>query len=183
MLKIIAIGAAVVVGIIAVVLAYAATRPDRFQIQRSTSIRASADRIFPLINDLRAFNSWNPFEKKDPNGKGTYAGPPSGAGAGYAFESTQAGTGRLEIVDIAAPSRVTMRLIMLKPLHADNRVDFTLEPQGDATRVTWAMDGQVPFVGKVIHLFVDMDKMVGWDFEAGLADLKALTEKSSSPMG
>jgi len=181
MLKIVIIGGAAVVVIVAAVLAYAATRPDRFQIRRSTTIRASADRIFPLINDLRAFNSWNPFEKKDPNGKGTYSGPPSGTGAGYAFDSAKAGTGRLEIVDVAAPSRVTMRLTMVKPMNADNRVDFTLERQGDTTRVTWAMDGQVPFIGKVFHMFCDVDRMVGSDFEAGLADLKTVAEKSPSP--
>jgi hypothetical protein len=180
MFKILTIGAAVIAVIIAVVLAYAATRPDRFQVRRSTSITASADKIFPLINDLRAFNTWNPFDKKDPNIKGTYSGPSSGKGASYGFESTKAGTGSIEIVDIAPASRVTMRLIMIKPIAADNRVEFTLEPQGGTTRVTWEMDGEAPFVGKVIHLIFNMDKMVGKDFEAGLADLKALAERSSS---
>lgn len=171
----------IVIGVIAVVvvavLAYAATRPDRFEVQRSASIRASADRIFPLINDLRTFNTWNPFDKKDPSIKGTYSGPESGKGAAYAFESSQAGTGRIEIADVAAPSRVTMRLTMTKPLAADNRVQFILQPQGDTTRVTWAMDGDVPFVGKLIHLFIDMDRMVGQEFAAGLAELKARAER------
>jgi Polyketide cyclase / dehydrase and lipid transport len=183
MLKIITIGAAVVAVFIAVVLAYAATQPDRFQVQRSTDIKASADKIFPLINDLRTFNTWNPFDKKDPSIKGSYGGPASGKGASYAFESAKAGTGSIEIVDTAPPSKVTMKLIMSKPIAADNRVQFTLEPQGSTTRVTWAMDGQVPFVGKVIHLILNIDKMAGGEFEAGLADLKALTEKSSSPAG
>jgi carbon monoxide dehydrogenase subunit G len=183
MLKIITIGAAVVASIIAVVLAYAAARPDRFQVQRSTRIQASPEKIFPLINDLHTFNTWNPYEKKDPNIKGTYSGSPSGKGAGYDFESAKAGTGRIEITETAPPAKVTMRLTMIKPLHADNRVEFTLEPQGDATRVTWTIDGQVPFLGKVIHLIFDMDKMVGQDFEAGLADLKATAERSSSPTG
>jgi carbon monoxide dehydrogenase subunit G len=169
--------------IIAAVLAYAATGPDRFQVRRSTSIKASADAIFPRINDLHAFNSWNPFDKKDPNTKGTYSGPASGKGASYGFESSKTGTGSIEIVDAAPPSRITMKLTMIRPIAADNRVEFTLEPQGDTTRVTWAMDGGVPFVGKVIHLIFNMDKMVGQDFEAGLADLKALSEKTSSPTG
>jgi Polyketide cyclase / dehydrase and lipid transport len=177
MLKIVTIGAGVLGVIVAAVLAYAATRPDRFEVQRSTSIRASAERIFPLINDLRTFNTWNPFDKKDPNMKGTYSGPESGKGAAYAFESSQAGTGRIEIADAAPPSRVTMRLTMMKPLAADNRVQFILQPQGDTTRVTWAMDGDVPFIGKLIHLFVDMDRMVGQEFAAGLAALKAKAEQ------
>jgi hypothetical protein len=179
MIKILMVGAAVIAAIVVVVLAYAAMQPDRFQIQRSTSIKASADKIFPLINDLHAFNTWNPFDKKDPNIKGAYSGPASGKGARYGFESSKTGTGSIEIVDTASPSRVTMRLTMIKPIAADNRVVFILEPQGDATRVTWAMDGEVPFVGKVIHLIFSMDKMVGRDFEAGLADLKTLAQRSS----
>ena len=179
MLKIITVGAAAVASIIAIVLVYAATRPDRFRVQRSTSIQASAEKIFPLITNLRTFNTWNPYEKKDPNIKGTYSGSPSGTGAGYDFESTKAGTGRIEITEITPPSKITMKLTMIKPLHADNRVEFTLEPQGDATRVTWAMDGQVPFVGKVIHLIFVM-AVVGREFQAGGADLNAPAERSSS---
>jgi carbon monoxide dehydrogenase subunit G len=183
MLKFITIAAAVIAVVIAVVVAYASTQPDRFQVKRSTNIKAPADKIFPLINDLRTFNSWNPFDKNDPNTKGSYSGPASGKGAGYAFEGGKSGSGTIEIVDTAPPSRVTMNLIMIKPLHADNRVDFTLEPEGEMTRVTWAMDGEVPLVGKVLHLFINMDKMVGGEFEAGLADLKTLAEKSSPPTG
>jgi hypothetical protein len=180
MLKFLVIGAAVVAAVIVVVLAYAATRPDRFAVHRSTSINASASRIFPLIEDLRAFNTWNPFDKKDPNMKGTYSGTPSGKGARYAFKSSKAGTGSIEIVDTMPDSRVTMKLTMIKPIKADNRVIFTLEPQGNTTHVTWSMDGDVPFVGKVIHLIFNMDKMVGGDFDAGLAQLKTLAESSPS---
>ena len=179
MIKVIAISTVIIVVIVAAVLAYAATLPDRFQVQRSLSIRASADTIFPLINDLQVFNTWNPFDKHDPNIKGTYSGPTSGVGAGYGFESKTAGTGSLEIVDTVPPSRVTMRLVMTKPIAADNRVTFTLEPAGNATRVTWAMEGGVPFVGKLIHLVINMDKMVGKNYEAGLADLKDLAERSA----
>ena len=178
MFKILTIGAVLVAVMIGAVLAYASTLPDRFQVQRALSIRAAPDRIFPLINDLHAFNTWNPFDKKDPNIKGSYSGPASGAGATYAFESRMTGSGRIEIVDAAAASKVTMRLLMIKPIAADNRVTFMLEPEGEATRVTWAMDGGVPFVGKLIHLVINMDKMVGNDFESGLADLKALAERS-----
>jgi hypothetical protein len=180
MLKALVIGVAVIAAIVAIVLAYAATQPDRFEVARSTRIKAPANKIFPLINDLHAFNTWNPFEKKDPNIKGTYSGPSSGKGASYAFESSKAGTGVIEIVETEPASRITMKLNMIKPIRADNRVVFTLEPEGEATRVTWAMDGGVPLVGKVIHLIFNMDKMVGRDFEAGLAELRTLTERSAA---
>jgi hypothetical protein len=183
MLKIITTVAAAAAVLVIAIVAYAATRPDRIHIQRSMSIKASADTIFPMINDLRAFNTWNPFDKKDPNIKGTYTGPQRGKGAGYAFDSGTAGTGTIEIVDTAPAKRVTMKLVMTKPMHADNRVEFTLEPEGDLTRVTWAMDGEVPFLGKVLSVFCNMDTMVGQEFEAGLADLKTLMEKSSVPTG
>jgi len=172
-------GAAVIVALVVIIFLYALTQPDRFEVRRSASIKASSDTIFPLINNLHAFNTWNPFDKRDPNIKGSYAGPDSGNGASYAFESSKSGTGRVEIVEAVPSSKVIMRLTMIKPIAADNRVAFTLQPEGDTTRVTWAMDGEVPFAGKIIHLVFNMDKMMGRDFEAGLADLRLLAEKSS----
>lgn len=162
---------------IAVLLAFAATRPDRFRIARSQSIAAPADRIFPLIDDLRAMNTWNPFDKQDPGIKGIYSGPARGPGAAYDFASRKAGTGRIEIVDTDPPGRVTMRLRMVKPMAADNRVVFTLEPDAGATRVTWAMDGESRLAGKVMDVLTNCDRMVGSTFERGLTDLKALAEK------
>ncbi|MBO0758694.1 MAG: SRPBCC family protein [Bradyrhizobiaceae bacterium] len=179
MLKLLIAGVAVVVVLAVITFVFALAQPDRFEVRRSTDIKAPAEAIFPLINNLHAFNTWNPFDKRDPNIKGTYAGPDSGNGASYSFESSKSGTGSVEIVEAMPSSKVIMRLTMIKPIAADNRVAFTLEPEGDTTRVTWAMDGGVPFAGKIIHLVFNMDKMVGRDFEAGLADLKALAEKSS----
>jgi len=180
MFKPIKVTAIIVAAAIAVVLAYAATRPDRFQVQRSTSISASAEKIFPLINDLRGLSSWNPFVKKDPASKGTYSESPAGKGAAYAFEGGKGGSGRIEIVETSPPALVIMQLAMSKPIAADHRIAFTLEPQGNTTRVTWAMDGQVPFAGKVMHLFFDAERMVGREFEDGLADLKSLAERSAA---
>ena len=179
MFTLLIVGAAVFVALAVLIFAYALTQPDRFEVRRSTDVAASAEAIFPLINNLRSFKTWNPFDKRDPNIKGTYAGPDSGSGASYAFESRVSGTGRVEIVEALPSSKVIMRLTMIKPIAADNRVAFTLQPEGDTTRVTWAMDGEVPFVGKIIHLVCSMDKMVGGEFEAGLADLRAMAEKSS----
>ena len=175
MLKI--IGVAIVI-LVAGVLLHAANKPDTFRVERSVSIQALPERIFPLINDLRAFNTWNPYEKKDPNLKGRYSGPSSGKGAGYAFDGNRdVGKGSIEILESSAPSRVTMRLSMVEPFTIQNLVDFTLAPSGGVTHVTWAMQGPAPFLAKIIHVFIDMDRMVGTDFEAGLASLKAIAEK------
>jgi len=180
MLKAIAIGAGVVVGGILVLVAL---RPDTFQVRRSATIKAKPEQIFPLINDLHRFNTWNPFDKKDPNLKGSYSGPESGKGATYAFDGNKnVGKGSIEILDSAPASKVTMALHMLEPFRVDNRVDFTLKPalgpEAGATEVTWAMQGAVPYFAKIIHLFVNMDRMVGTEFEAGLASLKTIAEKT-----
>jgi len=175
MFKIIGIIVAIAV---AAVLLFAANKPDSFRVERRASIQASPDRIFPLINDLRAFNTWNPFEKKDPNLKGRYSGPASGKGARYAFDGNKdVGKGSIEILESSPPSRVAMRLSMVEPFEVQNLVEFTLVPNGGATNVTWAMQGPAPYLAKIIHVFIDMDKMVGKDFEAGLASLKAAAEK------
>jgi uncharacterized protein YndB with AHSA1/START domain len=162
---------------IGAILVLAAMKPDTFSVVRTTEIKAPPEKIFPLIDDLHQFNTWNPYEKKDPDIKGTYSGPASGKGAAYAWESKEVGTGSMEITDTVAPSRVALKLDFVKPFEAHNAVEFTLVPKGDATEVTWAMSGPVPFMAKIMHVLVNMDRMVGTDFETGLANLKALAEK------
>jgi len=175
MIKTIAI---VVLVLIGAVLVFAATRPDSFSVRRAASIKAPPEKIFPLINDFSRWGGWSPYEKKDPAMKRSFSGPAAGKGAVYAWQGNKdVGQGRMEIADAAAPSRVTLKLDFVKPFEAHNTVDFTLEPKGDATDVTWAMNGPMPFISKVVCLFVDMDSMVGKDFEAGLANLKAIAEK------
>jgi len=161
----------------ALLIVVVARRPDRFEIVRSTMVAAGPDRIFPLIDDLRAFNGWNPFVKRDPDITGAYAGPPAGQGARYEFAGRKSGTGCVEITDSTPGRAVGIRLLMVKPLKCDNRIDFTLEPSSGGTRVSWAMSGPQTLMGKCIGLIIDMDKMVGGDFERGLADLEALAEK------
>jgi hypothetical protein len=173
MFKIIAIA---VVAVLAVLLIYAATRPDAFRVERSASIKASPENIFALINNLHDFNTWNPYEKKDPSIKGSYHGPSGGPGAAYAWESEKVGVGSMEITASSAPSRVAMKLDFVKPFEAHNIVEFTLQPQGDATQVTWAMHGPSPYMSKLMGIFFNMDKMIGTDFEAGLANLKRAAE-------
>jgi len=175
MLKIIAI---VIVVIIAGVLGFAATKPDTFTVQRATTIQAPPDKIFAFINDFRRWDVWSPWEKKDPMMKRTYVNAMSGKGAIYAWDGNKdVGQGSMEITDSVAPSKVVLKLDFVKPFEGHNTVEFTLEPKGDATAVTWAMQGPTPFIGKIIHVFINMDSMVGADFEAGLANLKAAAEK------
>jgi hypothetical protein len=131
-----------------------------------------------MISDFRNWAAWSPYEKKDPAMKKTYSGAPSGQGAIYEWDGDKnVGRGRIEITDASVPSRVALNLDMLAPFKAHNVVEFTLEPKGEFTTVTWAMNGRVPFFAKVLHVFFDMDRMVGQDFEAGLASLKAVAEK------
>jgi hypothetical protein len=179
MVKTIAVVAVLLlVVVLGVVLAYAATRPDVFRVQRTASIKAPPDRIFPLINDFRRWSSWSPYERKDPAMKKTYSGAAAGTGAVYAWEGDRSvGSGRIEIADTAPPNRIAIKLDMIKPFAAHNRVEFMLEPKGESTEVTWAMNGHTPYLAKIMHVFLDMDRMVGRDFEAGLASLKALAEK------
>lgn len=174
MLKIILIA---VVVLVAAVLAYAATKPDTFRVQRSASIKAPPERIFPLINDYRNWAAWSPYEKKDPAMKRTFGVTTAGKGATYSWEGNKdVGQGGMEIQDSVPSSKVTIKLDFLKPFEAHNIVDFTLQPEGDATKVTWEMHGPAPYFSKVMQVFISMDKMVGTDFEAGLASMKTVAE-------
>jgi Polyketide cyclase / dehydrase and lipid transport len=178
MLKIVGIVVAVIVVGIAGILALAATKPDTFRVQRAASIKAPPEKIFPFLNDLHNFASWSPYEKKDPAMKRTHSGAPSGKGAVYEWDGDKnVGAGRLAIANASPPSKVTLNLDMFRPLEAHNMVVFTLEPKGESTNVTWAMDGKVPYIAKIVHVFLNVDKMVGQDFEAGLANLKTVAEK------
>lgn len=168
----------VVIVTIAAILLFAATRPDTFQVQRAATIKAPPDKIFAQINDFNRWREWSPWEKKDPAMKRTQGATSSGVGATYAWDGNKdVGQGSMTIVESVAPSRVAINLDFVKPFEAHNRVEFTLESRGDATQVTWTMRGPVPYISKIIHLFFDIDRMVGGDFEAGLAGIKAIAEK------
>jgi len=175
MLKTIAL---VIVVAIAGVLIFAATKPDTFAVQRSTSIKAPPDRIFPLINDFKRWDAWSPWEKKDPAMKRSYGPTTSGKGAHYAWEgNNDVGQGSMDITESVPPSKVALKLDFVKPFEGHNVVEFTLIPKGESTDVTWSMSGPAPFMSKVMQVFVNMDRMIGKDFEAGLASLKAAAEK------
>lgn len=177
MLKI--IGIVVLVALVAVLI-LAATKPDTFRVQRSASIKAPPERIFALINDFHRWGVWSPWEKKDPAMKRTFGGNDSGIGATYAWEGNKdVGKGSMEIVESSPSSKIRIKLDFLSPFEAHNTATFTLEPQGDATSVVWVMDGPAIFITKLMQVFFNMDKMVGKDFEAGLADLKTAAESGS----
>lgn len=168
----------VVVVLIGALLAYAATRPDTFRVERAAVIKAPPAKVFALIDDFHQWAGWSPWEKLDPSMKRSHSGAASGKGAVYAWEGNgDVGAGRMEILETTAPSRVLIRLDFIKPFEARNTAEYTLRPEGEATRVTWAMYGPAPFVSKLMQVFVSMDAMIGKDFEQGLANLKALAER------
>jgi hypothetical protein len=168
----------VIAVIVAAVLIFAATRPDDFRIQRSATIKAPPDKIFGFINDFHKWSTWSPWEKLDPNLKRTYSGAEKGLGAIYEWEGNKkVGQGRMEITQASPPQKLVIKLDFIRPFSANNTAEYTLESQGDSTTITWAMLGKQPFMFKVMSLFMSMDKMVGKDFEAGLANLKGLAEK------
>ena len=168
----------VVLAVVAV-LVLAATKPDNFRVQRSARIDAPPERIFPFINDFHRWTAWSPYEKKDPGMKRSYSGTESGRGSVYEWAgNSTVGSGRMEIVESSAPSRVAIKLDFLKPFEGHNIATFAMEPAGGATQVTWTMDGPTPFIGKIMHVFINMDRMVGTDFEAGLANLKTAAEQA-----
>ncbi|CAG1009076.1 hypothetical protein BURK1_03613 [Burkholderiales bacterium] len=168
----------VVLGVVlfAAVVVLAMRKPDTFSVRRTASIEAPPERIAAHIADFKRWIDWSPFEKLDPAMRRAFSGPAAGKGSVYAWEGRgKVGAGRMEIAE-ASPSRITILLDFEKPIEGRSIAAFTLEPRGDATEVTWSMDGPNPFVAKVMQVFVDTEAMLGRDFEAGLADLKAAAE-------
>ena len=164
--------------VVAALLIYAATKPDSFRIERTTTIKATPEKIFPLINDFHQWEAWSPWEKIDPALKRTYSGASSGKGAVYEWSGNKdIGQGRMEIVESTLPTKVALKLDFITPFEAHNMVEFVLVPQGDSTTVTQAMYGPSPYISKLMSLVFSMEKMVGGKYEEGLASLKSLAEK------
>ena len=174
MLKIIAM---VVVAIVIAVLVTAALMPNTFRVERSALIQAPPQRIFEQINDFQRWRAWSPYEKLDPAMTRQIDGAAQGVGATYRWDGNdKAGAGRMEIVQATPGSNVTIQLDFSRPMEAHNIAEFTLVPEGDATRVTWSMHGPQPYLGKLFGLVFNLDRMIGKDFEEGLQNLKRLTE-------
>jgi hypothetical protein len=178
MLEVIYIILSLIVLFITVVLILAAMKPDTFRVERSATINAAPEAIFPIVNDFHRWIEWSPWEKLDPNLKRTHGGPEQGTGATYAWEGNKkAGKGQMTITESAPASQIALKLDFEKPFEAHNNVEFTFTRQTDATHVNWAMHGQQPFLFKVMTVFMSMDKLVGKDFERGLVSLKSLAEE------
>ncbi|HEY3699848.1 MAG TPA: SRPBCC family protein [Spongiibacteraceae bacterium] len=168
----------IIVAIIVVILILAATKPDNFVIQRSLAIKAPPEKIYPLIADFHHWTAWSPYEKLDPSLQRTFSGAESGRGAIYEWSGNKkAGKGRMEIIETKEPNDIVIQLDFIEPFAAHNTAEFTLTPNGDSTTATWAMRGTSPFIAKIMQVFFNMDKMIGPDFETGLANLKAATEQ------
>ena len=170
--------AAFIAVVIVAVLGFASTRPDTFRVERSMLIKAPPDKVFALINDFHQWEAWSPWAKRDPAMKATYSGAAFGNGATYEWSGNrEVGAGRMEILDAAAPTKVSIKLDFMQPIEGHNTAEFTLAPHDDSTTVTWAMFGPSPFIAKVMGLFCSMDSIVGKDFEQGLSNLKGMAEK------
>lgn len=178
MLKFFLYAGLVLVLLVVALLALASRKPDHFRVERSVLIDASPERIYPLVEDFRLWLRWSPYETRDPEMARIYSGAEKGAGAVYEWDGDRSiGSGSMEILEAEAPSRLVIALHFRTPMQADHTAIFTFVPEGDATRVTWAMEGKSGLIARVFHLFFDMDKMVGADFETGLAGLKAEAER------
>jgi len=178
MFETIAIIAIVLAIAIAAVLILAASKPATFSVERAIGIKAPPERIFPLINDFHQWVSWSPYENKDPAMKRSYSGATNGKGAVYGWEGNKnVGSGRMEILDSLMPSKIVIKLDFFTPFEGHNTAEFTMLPQGDGTGVTWLMHGPAPFMSKMMQVFINLDHMIGKDFEIGLSNLKKIAER------
>jgi hypothetical protein len=153
------------------------SRPDTYHVERSRTVAAPADIAFAHVADLHAWEEWSPWDKLDPNMKKTHEGTPQTAGASYAWEGNdQVGKGKMTLTEVLPPSSVTIKLDFIEPFASTATTRFTFAPEGSGTKVTWAMDGNNDFMGKAFGMFMNMDKMIGADFEKGLGQLKVRVE-------
>jgi uncharacterized protein YndB with AHSA1/START domain len=172
------IGVITIVALTGALLAFVLTRPDTFRVQRTTVIEAPPERIFPFIEDFRKHALWSPYEQFDPSMSRSYSGSKRGKGAVYEWDGKgKVGKGRMEIAHTSPPLMAVIRLDFVRPFRTQNIVEFTLRPEGSSTNVSWAMRGANPLIAKVLQLVSNMDRVVGKDFETGLANLKALAEE------
>jgi Polyketide cyclase / dehydrase and lipid transport len=163
---------------VAALLFWISRKPSHFSLARSITINATPAQIHPWINNLKQMNQWNPWAGQDAKSKISYEGPESGPGAIYTWAGGKMGEGRFEIKDVNALA-ITARLLMIKPMAADNTVVYTLQPDAAATKVTWTMSGENRFIHKLMHTVMNMDKMVGKEFDKGLAGLKSKVEQKT----
>jgi hypothetical protein len=174
----------ILAAIVVVFIIVVALRPADFRITRSATIVAPAPAVFAQVNDLHRWDAWSPWAKIDPAMKKTYEGPAAGAGASYAWSgNNKAGEGRMTITESRPSELIRLKLEFVRPFAATNAVEFSFQPTGNQTAVTWDMTGHNNFMAKAFCLFVNMDRMVGGEFEKGLAQLKAVAEGAPTKVG
>lgn len=178
MIKKIALGVAAVLAVaVVVILGIAAGKPDSITVERSALIKATPEKLFAKVNNLHTWTEWSPYEEMDPKMQRTFSGAESGKGAVYTWDgNNDVGSGSMEITEVTEPSNIKIDLHFLKPFKGDNKVNFSFVPEGDMTKVTWAMTGESPFMCKVMQVFCSMDDMCGKDFTKGLTKLKTISE-------
>jgi uncharacterized protein YndB with AHSA1/START domain len=167
------------VAVLAVFFGFVMSRNGKFHYERSGLINAPAEKVFPYISDLKQGTLWNPYEQKDPQMKRKYSGQDAQVGSIVEFEGNrQAGSGKIEILKIIPNQLVEMRLTMTSPFRAENLVRYRLTPEGAQTRFSWGMEGNGGFMGKLVTLIIDCEKMMTVEFDKGISNLKAVAEKS-----
>ena len=179
MIKKILIGLAIVIVIFVV---FVALQPSHYRVERSATMNAPAPVVFAQVNDFHKWNAWSPWAKLDPGMKQTFEGAPAGTGAVYKWAgNSEVGEGQMTIKESHASDLIKIKLDFLKPFAATSDTVFTFTPEGNQTKVTWTMDGEKNFIAKAFHLFMNIDKMVGGDFEKGLAQMKTVAESAPKP--
>jgi Polyketide cyclase / dehydrase and lipid transport len=176
MLKIILIALAVIIVVLVVIVTL---QPSEFRVARSTTISAPPSAVFAQVNDFHKWEAWNPWGKIDPAMEQTYEGAPAGTGAIYTWAgNNEVGEGRMTLTESRPSDLIRIKLEFFKPFAGNSIAEFAFKPERDQTRVTWSMAGENNFMAKAIHLFMNMDKMIGGQFEKGLADMKSVVEAS-----
>lgn len=181
LLQIVLIVLVVLAVILVLLLIVVALQPSQFRIERKATIVAPPAVVFGQVNSFRKWNDWSPWAKLDPTAKNSYDGPEAGVGAKFAWEgNNKVGQGKMTILESRPSDLIRIKLEFIKPFAATNTAEFTFQPQGSETLVTWAMTGQNNFMGKAFGLIMNMDRMVGADFEKGLASMKSLAEAQAA---
>lgn len=166
-----------ILGVVVLLLAVIITRPAEYRVERSVTVTAPPAIVFDFVNDFHKWSSWSPWEKLDPGMQRTFDGAPAGSGAIYNWTGNdKVGAGRMTITESKPGERVVIKLEFIKPWESSSTTTFTFSPQGDTTKVTWAMEGANDLKGKAFALFMNMDDMIGKDFDKGLSELKSQSE-------
>ena len=166
-----------VVALLVVLAVVVATRPAHYKVARSASVLAPASAVYAQVADFHRWEKWSPWEKLDPGMEKVYSGADGERGATYAWKGNKkVGEGRMTLLDARPGEAIAIRLEFVKPFASVCSTGFQFSPEGSGTHVMWTMEGDNDFFGKAFSLFLDMDKMIGGDFERGLASLKAVAE-------